>query len=161
MKNNTPNPPEPSKPNKTLKSFSASQMRDGQLETALQKLQENYREFSELLRTISSASRDFTNEIVKIRCLLESLESKITAARSRVDHKEGFPLPSPPARTTVLRLLKREELAPILGISPRLVHTLTRAKLIPSIRLGRCVRFNLDQVMAAIDRDLTIRARCR
>ena len=53
------------------------------------------------------------------------------------------------------------ELAPILGISPRLVHTLTRAKLIPSIRLGRCVRFNLDQVMAAIDRDLTIRARCR
>ena len=69
--------------------------------------------------------------------------------------------PSQPARTTVLRLLKREELAPILGISPRLVHKLSRSKLIPSIRLGRCVRFNLDQVMAAIDRDLTIRARCR
>lgn len=71
------------------------------------------------------------------------------------------PNTTPPARTPVLRLLKREELAPILGISPRLVHTLTRAKLIPSIRLGRCVRFNLDQVMAAIDRDCTIRARCR
>ena len=58
-------------------------------------------------------------------------------------------------------LLTVKQLAPLLGISVRLVHRLTKCKLIPSIRLGRCLLYNLEQVMAAIDRDLTIRARCR
>jgi excisionase family DNA binding protein len=58
-------------------------------------------------------------------------------------------------------LLTVKQLAPLLGISVRLVHRLTKCKLIPCIRLGRCLRYNLEQVMAAIDRDLTIRARRR
>ncbi len=58
-------------------------------------------------------------------------------------------------------LLTVKQLAPLLGISVRLVHRLTKCKLIPSIRLGRCLRYNLEQVMAAIDRDLTIRAHRR
>jgi excisionase family DNA binding protein len=58
-------------------------------------------------------------------------------------------------------LLTVKQLAPLLGISVRLGHKLTKRKLIPCVRLGRCLRYNLEQVMAAIDRDLTIRARCR
>jgi len=54
---------------------------------------------------------------------------------------------------TDFRLLKREELARALNISPRSVDNFQKAKRIPVIRITpRCVRFHLPSVLAALRR---------
>ncbi len=57
-------------------------------------------------------------------------------------------------------LLKtRPELAKITGYSVRTLDRLTKARIIPHIRTGRLVRFRVDAVMAALERNNTIQAR--
>jgi hypothetical protein len=51
------------------------------------------------------------------------------------------------------RLLKREELARALNISPRSVDNFQKAKRIPVIKLTpRCVRFSLPAVLKALEK---------
>ena len=57
------------------------------------------------------------------------------------------------ARAVAENLLKREELAARLAMSPRGVAELTRRRVIPVIRIGRrCVRYDFAKVQAAIAR---------
>jgi hypothetical protein len=54
---------------------------------------------------------------------------------------------------TDFHLLKREELARALNISPRSVDNFQKAKRIPVIRITpRCVQFHLPSVFAALRR---------
>lgn len=50
------------------------------------------------------------------------------------------------------------ELASYLNISLRCVRTMQQRRLIPHVKLGRCVRFRLRDVEKALER-LTVRAR--
>lgn len=48
-------------------------------------------------------------------------------------------------------LVSTREAAAMLGISPRSLWTITQAGDIPSIRIGRSVRYSLDDIKAFID----------
>jgi excisionase family DNA binding protein len=52
-------------------------------------------------------------------------------------------------------LLNRHGLAQQLGLSVRTVDRLVEARRIPVIRAGRSVRFRLDRVLEALDRNAT------
>lgn len=54
-------------------------------------------------------------------------------------------------------LKTRHELAQALGYSVRTVDRLTKAKVIGHIRTGRLVRYRLDSVLAALQRNCEIK----
>lgn len=54
-------------------------------------------------------------------------------------------------------LKTRQELAAALGYSVRTVDRLTVAKVIPHIRTGRLVRYRLDSVLSALQRNCEIK----
>ncbi len=56
-----------------------------------------------------------------------------------------------------VRLLKKPELAVIIGKSPRSIEGLMRERVIPFIRIGRHVRFKLSAVERALEK-LTVEA---
>lgn len=51
----------------------------------------------------------------------------------------------------LFRLIKKDELATALSVSPRTVEGWVKAKRVPVYKLGRrCVRFNLTEVITAL-----------
>lgn len=48
------------------------------------------------------------------------------------------------------RLLRREEVAEILGVSPQHVSNLTRQGIIKGVRLGKSIRYAPDDLVEAI-----------
>lgn len=54
-------------------------------------------------------------------------------------------------------LKTRQELAGALGYSVRTVDRLTAARLIPTIRTGRLVRYRLDAVLQALEKNATVK----
>lgn len=66
--------------------------------------------------------------------------------------------PKAPRKTGGGELLKtREELAQATGWSKRTIDRLVAAKVIPVIRVGRTLRFRLDAVMAALEKNSTVK----
>jgi hypothetical protein len=60
------------------------------------------------------------------------------------------PLPLPPLRR---ELLSKQELALVLGVSPRVIDKWAASKRIPRFKLtSRLTKFRLDRVLAALDR---------
>jgi excisionase family DNA binding protein len=53
-------------------------------------------------------------------------------------------------------LLTRVELAPKFGFSVRTLDRLVKQRVIPHVRVGNLVRFRLEDVMAALDRNATV-----
>jgi excisionase family DNA binding protein len=51
---------------------------------------------------------------------------------------------------TAKPLLTAEEMASILNITPRHLYDLRKEGKIPSIKLGRCIRFDVDRVLEEI-----------
>ena len=51
-----------------------------------------------------------------------------------------------------MRLLRAVEVAEELGVSVPRVYELARTGLIPSVRIGRQIRFHADQLRAWVDR---------
>ena len=50
-----------------------------------------------------------------------------------------------------LRLLNTKELAEVLGVSERTIRAFVLERRIPYIKVGRCVRFKLDDVMRTFE----------
>jgi|LauGreDrversion4_2_1035121.scaffolds.fasta_scaffold21242_5 hypothetical protein len=48
-------------------------------------------------------------------------------------------------------LIDRRELARRLKVDPRTIYNLELRRLIPSLRIGRCVRYNWESVLKAIN----------
>ena len=61
-------------------------------------------------------------------------------------------------QTQSINLIKVEEQAKILCISTRHLHDLTRQRLVPVVRLGRSIRYNPQEVSAALERNATQKA---
>ncbi|MFN0125952.1 MAG: helix-turn-helix domain-containing protein [Verrucomicrobiales bacterium] len=61
----------------------------------------------------------------------------------------------PRSRGSGHALLNRHGLAQQLGLSVRSVDRLVEARRIPVIRAGRSIRFRLDRVLEALDRNAT------
>lgn len=66
--------------------------------------------------------------------------------------------PKAPRKTGGGDLLKtREELSRATGWSKRTIDRLVASKTIPHIRVGRTIRFRLDAVMNALERNSTVK----
>ena len=66
--------------------------------------------------------------------------------------------PKAPRKTGGGDVLKtREELARATGWSKRTIDRLVASKTIPHIRVGRTIRFRLDAVMNALEKNSTVR----
>ena len=48
-----------------------------------------------------------------------------------------------------------KELADVLKVSPRHIYDLTKEQVIPSIKVGRVHRFDLDDVLKTLEEDAT------
>ncbi len=53
-----------------------------------------------------------------------------------------------------MKMLKASELAKLFSVSERTIYELAQRGEIPSVRIGRCVRFSLDQVAKALGLEL-------
>ncbi|MCX6975541.1 MAG: helix-turn-helix domain-containing protein [Verrucomicrobia bacterium] len=61
-------------------------------------------------------------------------------------------------QTQSKQLVKAHEQAAMLSVSPRHLHDLTAARIIPCVRIGRSVRYNPVAVQAALERNSTQKA---
>lgn len=62
--------------------------------------------------------------------------------RALIKNSDRFPAPS--------KFLTREQASELLGVTPPTLDSLKRQGIIPSIRLGKCVRFNQQDVVNAL-----------
>ena len=59
---------------------------------------------------------------------------------------------SPPAeQAAVKRLLRADEVARVLAISPWRVYDLARRRLLPAVRIGRSIRFDPDAIAQLVE----------
>ncbi|MFZ4483348.1 MAG: helix-turn-helix domain-containing protein [Chthoniobacterales bacterium] len=73
-------------------------------------------------------------------------------------HQDTRRLPHWAATESAKLLLDKHETAALLGCSWRHIQNLTTKRLLPSVRLGKLVRYRLSDIERALDR-LTIKAR--
>jgi excisionase family DNA binding protein len=58
-------------------------------------------------------------------------------------------------RKTIEKLLSVRELAGFLGVSPRMVQHLAKRGDLPCVKIGRCLRFEMADVRAFIEKQKT------
>ncbi len=81
--------------------------------------------------------------------------SSTSAAKSRTENPEAAKTPRKSGGGSELKT--RQETAAALGYSVRTLDRLTAAKVVPHIRTGRLVRYRLESVLAALQRNCEIK----
>jgi excisionase family DNA binding protein len=95
-------------------------------------------------------------------CLMKpNLKTKGPLSTSAANSRTEPPKPAKTPRKSGggSELKTRQETAAALGYSVRTLDRLTAAKVIPHIRTGRLVRYRLESVLAALQRNCEIKER--